>query len=83
MRRVPGLVISAFGRSIWGTVGLSLVTAVGLYAGFTAASAGFLLLLCVAIQAKRGDFWSAAIVATVAAFGLAFFFTPPPFSWRR
>jgi K+-sensing histidine kinase KdpD len=35
----------------------------------------------VAIQAKLGDFWSAAIVATVAAFALAFSFIPPAFSF--
>jgi|SRR5579864_1517614 len=68
-------------RSLWPIVALSVITAVGLYMGFGAPTAGFLFLLCVVVQAKRGDFWSATIVATVAAFAIAFFFTPPPFSF--
>ena len=81
MRRAIRLIRLAVGRSLWGIVGLSLVTALGLYAGFAAPAAGFLFLLCVVVQAWRGDFWSAAIVATIGACAVAFFFTAPPFSF--
>jgi len=67
--------------SVWGVLLLSVVIVIGLKAEFSTTTAGFLFLLCVVIQSLRGDFWSAAIVSTVAAFALAFFFTPPPYSF--
>ena len=79
----------AVGHSLWAIVALSLITAAGLYMDFGAATAAVLFLVCVTIQAKRGDFWSAAIVATVATFSIAFFFTrllfhlASPIRWMR
>ena len=67
--------------SLWGVLLLSVVIVIGLKAEFSTTTAGFLFLLCVIFQSLRGDFWSAAIVSTVAAFALAFFFTPPPYSF--
>ena len=67
---------------MWGILALGLFTAFGLRMGLGTLSAGLLFLLCVVVQALRGDFWSAAIVSTVAAFALAYFFTPPIFSLR-
>lgn len=81
MSVVPRIVLSVVGKSLWGIIALSLVTAAGLHARLGMAAAGCLFFLCVIAQAMRGDFWSAAIVATTAAFALAFFFTPPIFSF--
>jgi len=69
----------AMARNIWGILALVLITAIGFYAGLGMAAAGFLFFLCVVIQAIRGDLWSATIVATVAAFALACFFSPTIF----
>src|SRR5208283_3952795 len=71
----------AASRSVWGVLLLSVVIVIGLKVEFSTMTAAVLFLLCVIIQAQRGDFWSAAIISTVAAFALAFFFTPPPYSF--
>ena len=79
MSAALGLLKLAMARNIWGILALVLITAIGFYAGLGMAAAGFLFFLCVVIQAIRGDLWSATIVATVAAFALACFFSPTIF----
>jgi hypothetical protein len=82
MSTVTRVAISAVGKSFWGILALTLITVLGFHVGLGVAGAAFFFFLCVLIQAVRGDFWSAVIIATAATFGLAFFFTPPVFSFK-
>ena len=75
------LFVSAVLGSVWGLFGIGLVTVIGVKARFGVVAAGFFFFLCVVIQSLRADFWSTAIVSAVGVFDLAYFFTPPDFSF--
>lgn len=69
------------GKSFWGILAVSLITLAATHAGAGVLTAGLLFLACVVVQARRSNFWSAAVVAILAALTLAFFFSPPILSF--
>jgi two-component system, OmpR family, sensor histidine kinase KdpD len=81
-RVAPARLGHSIRRALWGTLGVTLVTALCYRVHANLAVAGFLLLLVVVLQSLAGDFPAAIIVCLGAVASLDFFFTDPLYTFK-
>jgi two-component system, OmpR family, sensor histidine kinase KdpD len=81
-RVAPARLAHSVGRALWGTIGVTLLTAVCHRLHANLAITGFLLLLIVLLQSLAGDFPAAILVCLGAVSCLDFFFTDPLYTFK-